>query len=361
MTETTRRNLLERLTGDLGGDLASGYDVMVLSDYGKGVLDGGFAARLIAMARGADRKVVIDPKGRDYAPYRGADILTPNGPELAEATGMQTREDGDVEKAARTLIDQFELGAVLATRGARGMTLVEKAGAVFHLPARAVEVFDVSGAGDTVIAVLAAALAAGAPPIEAAMFANAAAGVVVAKLGTATCSLEELAGALQGHSRVTHDAVLGRDHLAREVAAWRRSGLRIGFTNGCFDLLHAGHISLIRQARAACDRLIVGLNTDASVKRLKGEGRPVNGEHARAVVLASLADVDAVTLFGEDTPVELIKAIKPDVLVKGADYSEATVVGADIVKGYGGRVVLADLTPGFSTTGTIARMSGKES
>jgi len=155
--------------------------------------------------------------------------------------------------------------------------------------------------------------------------------------------------------------VLDRDHLAREVAAWRRSGLRVGFTNGCFDLLHAGHISLIRQARAACDRLIVGLNTDASVKRLKGEGRPVNGEHARAVVLASLADVDAVTLFGEDTPVELIEAIKPDVLVKGADYTEATVVGADIVRGYGGRVVLADLTPGFSTTSTIARMSGKES
>ena len=356
MSETTCRNLLERM-----GDLASGYDVMVLSDYGKGVLDGGFAARLIAMAKGAGRKVVIDPKGRDYAPYRGADILTPNSPELAEATGMPTREDGDVEKAARKLIEQFELGAVLATRGARGMTLVERGGEAFHLPARAVEVFDVSGAGDTVIAVLAAALAAGAPPIEAAVFANAAAGVVVAKLGTATCSLEELAGALQGHSRVTHDGVLDHDHLAREVAAWRRSGLRVGFTNGCFDLLHAGHISLIRQARAACDRLIVGLNTDASVKRLKGEGRPVNSEHARAVVLASLAGVDAVTLFGEDTPLELIKAIKPDVLVKGADYTEATVVGADIVKGYGGRVVLADLAPGFSTTGTIARMSGKRS
>ena len=355
MTDSTRRNLLERM-----GDLASGYDVMVLSDYGKGVLEGGFASRLIGLAKAAGKQVVIDPKGRDYAPYRGADVLTPNGPELAEATGMPAREDADVEKAARKLIEQFGLGAVLATRGPRGMTLVERHGGVFHLPARAIEVFDVSGAGDTVIAVFAAALAAGAPLIEAAMLANAAAGVVVAKLGTATCSLEELARALQGQSRAPHaDALYDTDRLRDEVAGWKRSGLRVGFTNGCFDLLHAGHISLIRQARAACDRLIVGLNTDASVKRLKGEGRPVNGEHARAVVLASLADVDAVTLFDDDTPIELIKVLKPDVLVKGADYTEDTVVGADVVKAYGGKIVLADLTPGFSTTGTIARMGGR--
>ena len=343
MTDTTRRNLQARL-----GDLASGYDVMILSDYGKGVLDGGFSTRLIAQAKEAGRKVVIDPKGRNYKPYRGADILTPNGPELAEATGLPTREDDDVERAARQLIDQFDLGAVLATRGARGMSLVERSGAVYHLPARAIEVFDVSGAGDTVISVLAASLAAGAPPIEAAMLANAAAGVVVAKLGTATCTLEELSAALQGRTGTPHgDSIFELPRLRDEVAGWRRAGLRVGFTNGCFDLLHAGHISLIRQARAACDRLIVGLNTDNSVKRLKGEGRPVNGEHARAIVLASLADVDAVTLFDGETPIELIKALKPEVLVKGADYTEATVVGADIVKSYGGRVVLADLTPGI--------------
>jgi D-beta-D-heptose 7-phosphate kinase/D-beta-D-heptose 1-phosphate adenosyltransferase len=355
MTDTTRRNLLERL-----GDLQSGYDIMILSDYGKGVLEGGFAGTLIALARKAGRKVVIDPKGRDYTPYRGADILTPNGPELADATGMPAREDADVVAAARKLIADHDLGALVATRGARGMTLVQRDGAVFHMPARAVEVFDVSGAGDTVISVLAAALAVGAQPIEAAMLANAAAGVVVSKLGTATCTLEELSGALQGQRRAPHaENVFELDHLRDQVAGWRRSGLKVGFTNGCFDLLHAGHISLIRQARAACDRLIVGLNTDASVKRLKGEGRPVNGENARAVVLASLADVDAVTLFGDDTPLALIRELKPDVLVKGADYTEATVVGADIVKGYGGKVVLADLTPGFSTTGTIARMGGK--
>ncbi len=355
MSDNTRRNLLERM-----GDLASGYDVMVLSDYGKGVLDGGFAAKLIGMAKAAGRKVVVDPKGRDYSPYRGADILTPNGVELADATGMPTREDADVEAAARKLIADLDLGALLATRGARGMTLVERDGAVFHLPARAVEVFDVSGAGDTVIAVLAAALAIGASSIEAAALANAAAGVVVSKLGTATCSLEELSRALQGQTRAAHqDGVYDLSRLRDEVASWRRAGLRVGFTNGCFDLLHAGHISLIRQARAACDRLVVGLNTDASVKRLKGEGRPVNGEHARAIVLASLADVDAVTLFDQETPIDLIKAVKPDVLVKGADYTEATVVGADIVKGYGGSVMLADLTPGFSTTGTIAKMGAK--
>jgi D-beta-D-heptose 7-phosphate kinase/D-beta-D-heptose 1-phosphate adenosyltransferase len=354
MADNTRRNLLERM-----GDLQSGYEVMILSDYGKGVLDGGFAGKLIDLAKKAGRKVVVDPKGRDYTPYRGADILTPNGPELAEATGMPVREDADVVKAARKLIDELDLGAVLATRGARGMSLVQKDGQVFHLPARALEVFDVSGAGDTVIAVLAASLAAGASPIEAAMLANAAAGVVVAKLGTATVTLDELSRALQGQSRAPHaENLYDLPHLREQVAGWRRSGLRVGFTNGCFDLLHAGHISLIRQARAACDKLIVGLNTDASVKRLKGDGRPVNGEHARAVVLASLADVDAVTLFGEDTPMQIIRELKPDVLVKGADYTEDTVVGSDVVKGYGGKVVLADLTPGFSTTGTIAKMGG---
>lgn len=350
LSDETQRQLLVAL-----GALPAAYNVVVISDYFKGVLDCGFAAKLIALAKMSGRRVLVDPKGRDYSPYHGCDVLTPNVLELADATGMPTREDADVEAAARKLIADLDLWAVLATRGARGMTLVERGGSAFHLPARAVEVFDVSGAGDTVIAVLAAARATGASFIEAAVLANAAAGVVVSKLGTATCSLDELSRALKVETRAARrKAVYDLQSLRDEVAAWRRAGLRVGFTNGCFDLLHAGHISLIRQARAACDRLVVGLNTDASVKRLKGAGRPVNGEHARAAVLASLADVDAVILFDNDTPIQLIESVRPDVLVKGADYTEDKVVGADIVKSWGGRIVLADLMPGFSTTGTIA-------
>lgn len=332
-------------------------DIVVLSDYGKGVLSGGVAATVIQAAREAGRRVVVDPKGRDYRCYAGADVLTPNARELAEVTGLPTLDDNEVEEAGRAVIRMAGVHAILATRGAHGVTLVPRDGPALHLPARAVEVFDVSGAGDTVIAVLAAALAGGASLPEAAALANVAGGVVVAKLGTATCSLVELAAALAGTRAEGHAAkVVDRDRLVTLVARWRASGLKVGFTNGCFDLLHPGHVSLLRQARAACDRLVVGLNSDASVHRLKGEGRPVNGEAARAAVLAALADVDLVSVFDEDTPLELIELVRPNVLVKGADYTRETVVGAEQVEGWGGRVLLAALTPSFSTTQTIKRM-----
>ncbi len=342
------------------GGVSADCGVMILSDYDKGLLKGGLAGSLIAIAKRAGVKVLVDPKGRDYSPYRGADILTPNRHELAEATGMPTLEDNQVEAAARKLITEFDLGVVLATRGARGITLVERGRPAVHVPARVVEVFDVSGAGDTVIAVLAAALAAGAPLLDAAVLANFAAGIVVAKLGTATCSLDELSRTLHGELRTSHsDKIFRLDELQSKVETWRQAGLRIGFTNGCFDILHPGHISLIRQARSACDRLVVGLNSDTSVRQLKGKDRPINDEIARAHVLASLADVDAVTLFEEQTPLNLIEALLPDVLVKGADYTEDAVIGADIVKAHGGYVMLADLMAGWSTTNTIARMRDK--
>lgn len=247
---------------------------------------------------------------------------------------------------------------MLVTRGARGMSLVRPGQPTLHVASRAREVFDVSGAGYTVIVTLAAALAAGFALEEAVPLANAAAGIVVAKLGTATCTLAELAGPIAGAAIGHAVKIADAARLEAALAGWRQAGLRVGFTNGCFDLLHPGHVALMRQARAACDRLVVGLNADASVRRLKGPTRPVNDEGARAAVLASLADVDLVCVFEEDTPLRLIETVRPDVLVKGADYTRDTVVGAGLVESWGGTVVLAELSPGFSTTATIGRLAG---
>ncbi|MBW7850903.1 MAG: D-glycero-beta-D-manno-heptose-7-phosphate kinase [Rhodospirillales bacterium] len=331
---------------------------LVLSDYGKGVLTPAVIRGLLDAAAAAGVPSVVDPKGRDYTIYRGAGLLTPNRKELAEATGLPVGDDAAIVAAARHLIETCGVSAVLATRSQDGMTLVTAEGAVHHLPAEAREVFDVSGAGDTVVATVAAALAGGLPLADCARLANVAAGIVVGKVGTAVAYAAEVAAALRHHDLASGEAkVTALEAAADTVAAWRRKGLKVGFTNGCFDLLHPGHVSLVRQARAACDRLIVGLNSDASVGRLKGPARPVQGETARATVLASLAAVDMVVIFGEDTPLRLIETLRPDVLVKGADYSVETVVGADLVLGWGGRVVLAELSPGHSTTATIGRMA----
>jgi len=339
----------ERLMGDV--------DVVVLSDYGKGVLEDGIAAAVIDAARAAGRPVIVDPKGRDYGRYRDASVVTPNRVELAEASGTSVSSAEDAELAARALIDAQSFGAVVATLGADGVVLVPADGAVAHLPAEAREVFDVSGAGDTVAAALAAALAVGAELPEAAELANVAAGIVVGKVGTAVAYADEVVHALHHQDLTTAEAkVLTIGSATDRVVAWRRQDVTVGLTNGCFDLLHPGHVSLLAQARAACDRLVVGLNSDASVARLKGPGRPVQSEAARAAVMASLATVDMVVIFDEDTPIRLIETLRPDVLVKGADYRIDQVVGADIVQGYGGRVVLAQLEPGHSTNATIARI-----
>ncbi|WP_193366627.1 D-glycero-beta-D-manno-heptose-7-phosphate kinase [Pelagibius marinus] len=334
---------------------------VILSDYGKGLLDEALIAAVVTAAAERGCPVIVDPKGRDFARYRGAAWVTPNRRELAEASGLPTGDDDAVAAAARKVIIDSGIGAVLATRSEQGMTLVSGAGGqdVSHLNAEAREVYDVSGAGDTVVAAFAAALGAGLDPVTAAQLANVAAAIVVGKLGTAVARPGEILRALHASDLLAAEAkVVDLDSLGEQVAQWRKAGLKIGFTNGCFDLLHPGHVSLLEQARAACDRLIVGLNSDASVRRLKGEARPVQGEAARAAVLASLASVSRVVIFGEDTPLALIEALKPDVLVKGADYSVDQVVGADIVQAYGGKVVLAELAPGHSTTATIARLGG---
>lgn len=348
----------EALLAEARARLAT-HGALVLSDYGKGLLTESVTRALIALARAADCPVVVDPKGADHRRYAGAAVVTPNRKELSEATGGQpTRDDATVEAACRALIARCGLESVLATRSQDGMTLVRADAPAEHLPTEAREVFDVSGAGDTVVATLAAALAAGASLAAGARLANAAAGIVVGKVGTAAVRADDLVAALHHQDLArAEDKVVRLEALVETVERWRRRGLRVGFTNGCFDLLHPGHVSLITQARAACDRLVVGLNADASVRRLKGPTRPVQGEMARATVLASLADVDRVVLFGEDTPLMLIEALRPDVLVKGADYTVETVVGADLVRGYGGRVLLADLVAGQSTTATLARVA----
>ncbi|MDD9878196.1 MAG: D-glycero-beta-D-manno-heptose 1-phosphate adenylyltransferase [Magnetovibrio sp.] len=334
------------------------HDVLVLSDYGKGVLADGRAAELIAMARDAGKPVIVDPKGRDYGIYADADVITPNRRELAEASGATT---GDVDAAARAaagLRGDHGFGAVLATLSQDGMVIVSEAGTE-HLSAEAQEVFDVSGAGDTVVAALASGLGSGAALADSARLANVCAGIVVGKVGTAAAYMTEAIATLHHQDISRAEAkLMTASQAADRAEVWRRQGLKVGFTNGCFDLLHPGHISLLAQARGACDRLIVGLNSDASVARLKGDGRPVQNEAARATVLASLASVDLCVIFEDDTPLDLIGALKPDVLVKGADYALADVVGAEEVQSWGGRVVLADLEEGFSTTATIARLAG---
>jgi len=344
--------LVARLVPALAGATA-----VVLSDYGKGALTARVIAAAVAAAAAARIPVLADPKGRDFAKYRGAALITPNRKELAEAANLPAGTDEEMAAAARAIRERAGIAAVLGTRGAQGMTLLDAAGTVHQIPAEAREVFDVSGAGDTVIAAVAAGLAAGLALLDAVRIANVAAGIVVAKAGTAVAHPAEIRAAVERQeARSAEGKVVARAAAAERTALWRRRGLRVGFTNGCFDLLHPGHLHLLGQARAECDRLVVGLNSDASVKRLKGNGRPVREEAARAAVLAGLADVDLVTVFEEDTPEALIGELRPDVLVKGADYTLDTVVGADRVRAYGGRVVLAELLPGHSTSATVAKL-----
>lgn len=334
-----------------------GCEIVILSDYAKGVLTDRVVGEIIAMVRAAGKKVLIDPKGRDFSRYAGATILTPNRKELGEATGLPIRSIDEAEAAARKLILAHDLGGVLAKLGGDGVCLVLKDQPAQHFHTTAREVYDVSGAGDTVAATMALALAGGLSQADSAALANIAGSIVVGKTGTASVTRDELAQELlRDQFAVSTDKILLLGKAADLADRWRKQGLKVGFTNGVFDLLHPGHLSLIRQARAACDRLIIGMNSDASVKRLKGESRPVQSEDARATVLSALADVDAVVVFGEDTPIELIKSIRPSVLVKGADYTVETVVGADLVQSWGGTVKLADLVAGQSTTNTIAKL-----
>jgi D-beta-D-heptose 7-phosphate kinase/D-beta-D-heptose 1-phosphate adenosyltransferase len=333
-------------------------DVIVLSDYAKGVLCDGVLDAILSRTVRAGRLVIADPKRPDFAAYRGATILTPNEHEVRVATRIEADHDTEADRAGRMALEATGGEAVLVTRSAKGLTLVCRGQDALHLPTRAREVADVSGAGDTLVAALAVALGAGAALPEAAMLANATAGISVGKQGTATVSRQELLDALHLDDLVQTDRkVANLEEAIERVAEWRRRGLKVGFANGCFDLIHPGHVRLLSEARNACDRLIVALNTDASVKRLKGPSRPLQNEMARATVMASMTPVDLVTLFDEDTPLEMIQALRPDVLVKGSDYTVDQVVGGDLVQASGGKVVLVTLREGHSTTGTIRKMT----
>jgi D-beta-D-heptose 7-phosphate kinase/D-beta-D-heptose 1-phosphate adenosyltransferase len=337
-------------------DAVAATSITLLSDYRKGVLSDEVATQIIAGAKSLGRRVIVDPKGRDYSRYKGADVVTPNRRELAEATGLSVDSESAIVAAAQVLIARHDFGAVLVTRAEDGMSLIT-ADEVRHYPGEAKEVFDVSGAGDTVVATLAAALAVDVPLFEAARLANIAGGIVVGKVGTAVARPNDLLAAIAPATGALRKVVTAAA-AAEAAERWRSRGYKVGFTNGCFDLLHPGHVHLLEQCRAMCDRLVVGINSDASVSRLKGPTRPAQGEAARAAVLASLASVDLVCLFEEDTPLELLKLIRPDLLIKGADYTRETVVGAAEVESWGGSVALAELLPGHSTTATLARLRG---
>jgi len=330
---------------------------VVISDYGKGVLTPRVTEKLIAEAGKAKKPVIVDPKNDDYRTYKNATLITPNRTELSRAAHRDVRKTEDVIKAAAELVARADLEAILVTRSEEGMTLVTAKGAALHIPSHPVKVRDVSGAGDTVVATVAAMLAMGAELEAAARAANAAAAVVVSKRGTAAVNFVEMRAVLVPSALRAHDEKIARDLkvMDERLDEWRRAGQRIGFTNGCFDLIHPGHLKVLAGARAACDRLVVGLNSDASARRLKGSTRPIQDEVARAEVLAALEAVDLVVVFEEDTPVELIRRVNPQVLVKGGDYKREQVVGHEIVEAKGGEVIIVETLPERSTTRLVER------
>lgn len=339
-------------------------DAIILSDYGKGIFQSpGLTEKIISLCRRFGVPVLVDPKGGNWERYRGATCVTPNIAELETIVGYPVDDEGDTGllSSARTIRDRFQFENLLVTRGDKGMCLVDSGRTPLMIPAKAREVYDVSGAGDTVIATLGAAVASGHTFPEAAVMANEAAGIVVTKLGTQPILREELDAAIRMHGidskHCRSRKVAGIDAARLQVQAWRATGEKIVFTNGCFDLLHPGHIHLLHRAKDLGDRLIVGLNADASIRRLKGAGRPILSENDRSELLAALSSVDMVVIFSDDTPLTTIEALKPDVLVKGSDYRPETVVGRDLVESHGGRVEIVSLLEGVSTTGIVNKIS----
>jgi D-beta-D-heptose 7-phosphate kinase/D-beta-D-heptose 1-phosphate adenosyltransferase len=328
---------------------------VVLSDYGKGVLTRRVLAEALRLCRERNVPVLVDPKGTDFSRYRGATLLTPNRKEAELALGRSLRSLEDVPAAARDLKRIAELHASVITLGADGMYFLDADGTSALVPTTAQQVFDVTGAGDTVISHLALALADGWRLADAVVLANTAAGIVVGKRGAASVTRDEIRAALGDHAG-RERKVLDESSLDACVARWRQQGRRVVMTNGCFDVLHAGHVQYLRFARSQGDVLIVGVNDDASVRRLKGPSRPVNGIADRLEVLAALEMVDAVVPFDADTPATLVERITPDVLVKGEDWRERGVVGREWVEKHGGKVVLAPLLAGRSTTSTLERL-----
>ena len=334
-------------------EAAEGATAILISDYAKGAVGPDLIAAVLQAGLENNIPVIVDPKGVDIARYGPVDLLKPNAKELSAMVEMPTGTDGEVEAALNMALELSTAKAVLVTRAAAGLSYLERGGAVMHCKGRARDVYDVSGAGDTVLATLGIALSAGASLGAAADLSLLASGLAVEKPGTAVLSAAELL-------TIQENGPLDLHTLTAELDNWRRAGHSIGFTNGCFDILHPGHLRVLEEAKARCGRLIVGLNSDASVSRLKGANRPVNDQAARARMLAGLSAVDGVVIFDEDTPAELIAKLQPDLLVKGGDYTEDTIVGADTVRARGGDVYIVPLLDGFSTTATIEKASRED-
>ncbi len=348
--KSTAAELLSRIESAI-----SDFDIVLLSDYGKGVLEESFTASLIELARSEGKMVLVDPKGRDYSKYRGATLVTPNKKEASEATGIEIVDTESLRRAGFKLKEELSLDMAMITLSEEGMAIFDDSMRTIETVAR--EVYDVTGAGDTVLSTLGFVLACGGNIDEAARIANAAAAVVVGKLGSATADWDEIISYEDTlHESTTEHRIKSREALVSTVRRAKKSGKKIVFTNGCFDILHMGHVKYLEKARSFGDLLIVGLNSDQSLRRLKGDGRPVNPQYDRAYLLAALDAVDFVSVFEEDTPYELIKAIEPDVLVKGGDYRGKEVVGSDIAK----ELRLVDFVEGRSTTAIIERVSNKK-
>jgi D-beta-D-heptose 7-phosphate kinase/D-beta-D-heptose 1-phosphate adenosyltransferase len=342
-------------------ELVKKVHAVILSDYAKGALTAGLCEAVIRAARTAGIPVLVDPKTRDLSKYSGATTICPNLAELSLATGVPAHQTEALLQAARAQVVEHDFRFVTVTMSEKGIRVLGPASDGsddYYSPARAREVFDVSGAGDTVIATLAASLAGGLHIHTAVELANLAAGIVVGKIGTVPIEKHELIAALTPSSGIASaEKILNFDRVQRRVAEWRAAGETVVFTNGCFDLLHVGHITLLEDCRRFGSKLVLGLNTDASVSRLKGPTRPIVGEKERARVMSALAAVDAVVLFDQETPLELIRALKPNVLVKGGDYTVETVVGHEDVLANGGRVEIVPTVEGFSTTNIVKKMT----
>jgi D-beta-D-heptose 7-phosphate kinase/D-beta-D-heptose 1-phosphate adenosyltransferase len=337
---------------------AGGAGAILISDYGKGVVTPAVIEACLAAARANGAVVIVDSKARSFARYGAADIIKPNAAELARATELPTGADAEIEVALARAFELCGCAAILVTRSDKGLSLARRGGQVVHLAGVRREVFDTSGAGDTALAALGLALAAGASLEAAAELALLASGVAVTKAGTAVVTPAEVIEAeLSAHRAPVEAKIATVERMRGEIARWRELGLAVGFTNGCFDILHRGHVAYLAQAKSWCDRLIVGLNSDASVRALKGEGRPFNDLESRALVLAGLGSVDLVVPFDGETPLALIEAARPDVLVKGADYTVEGVVGHELVQSYGGEVKLATIVEGHSTTAALRKLS----
>lgn len=338
-------------------DAVAQVDAVILSDYAKGTLSAELCQAVIVEGRKRGVPVLVDPKTRDFGKYRGATTVSPNLGELSLATGVPTGELNALLAAGQELVVRYGFEYLIVTMSEKGIRILRK-DRVFHSPARAREVFDVSGAGDTVIATIAAGIAGGLDPETAVQLANIAAAIVVGKVGTTPIYQSELLAELTENMTVSgREKILDLDRLLLRASEWRAAGHSVVFTNGCFDLLHVGHVKLLEDCKRMGGKLVVGINADASVRRLKGSARPVVGEQARAILLGAMAAVDVVTIFHEDTPLELIRALRPDVLVKGGDYTEESVVAAKDVRGWGGRVEIVPTVQGFSTTGLVNRLA----